>query len=77
MAMLAAYKNRTLPRNEALKKIWGEDSYYNARSMDVYIAKLRKILKAAEGVRIITIHGEGFKLIETVSDPEQSKKTGT
>ena len=44
-------------------KIWGDDSYYNARSMDVYIAKLRKHLKSKnDDVQIITIHGFGFKL---------------
>lgn len=62
--MLAQHKNQTLPRSEALKKIWGEDSYYNARSMDVYIAKLRKILKAEETAQILTVHGEGFRLID-------------
>ncbi len=62
--MLTRYKNKTLIRSEALTKIWGEDTYYNARSMDVYIAKLRKILKLEERVKILTVHGEGFKLLE-------------
>ena len=56
-------KNKTLRRSYALKTVWGNDSYFNARSMDVYIAKLRKILKEDESVQILTIHGEGFKLL--------------
>lgn len=55
--------NRTVSRSYALKLIWGDDSYFNARSMDVYITKLRKHLKADPGVRILNLHGEGFKLI--------------
>lgn len=55
--------NKTINRSIALKKIWKDDSYFNARSMDVYIAKLRKYLKADETIKIVTVHGEGFKLI--------------
>ena len=55
--------NKKINRKEALMKIWGDDSYYNARSMDVYIAKLRKYLKLSNNsVQIITIHGFGFKM---------------
>ena len=61
--LLSRNMNRTLSRSEALKQIWGKESYYNARSMDVYIAKLRKILKCEERVQILTVHGEGFKLV--------------
>lgn len=56
--------DRTLDRRAALKIIWGDDSYFNARSMDVYIAKLRKHLKNEPDIRIITIHGQGFRLIQ-------------
>ncbi len=56
--------NQTVDRTEALKRIWGDDSYFNARSMDVYIAKLRKHLKEDEKVQIITVHGQGFKLVK-------------
>lgn len=56
--------NSTLDRRTALKIIWGDDSYFNARSMDVYIAKLRKHLKAETRVKIITIHGQGFRLVQ-------------
>ena len=55
--------NNKVERNAALIKIWGDDSYYNARSMDVYIAKLRKYLKYDPNIEIKTIHGHGFKLL--------------
>jgi DNA-binding response OmpR family regulator len=54
-----------LDRNFALKTIWVDDNYFNARSMDVYIAKLRKYLKDDTRVQIINVHGKGFKLIES------------
>lgn len=56
--------NQTVERSQALKAIWGDDSYFNARSMDVYIAKLRKYLKEDDKVQIITVHGQGFKLVK-------------
>jgi DNA-binding response OmpR family regulator len=62
--LLAANLNRTTQRKTALMKIWGDDSYFNARSMDVYINKLRKHLKEDENLQIITVHGEGFKLVK-------------
>lgn len=64
LRLLCQNMNEVLDRSAALKMIWRDDSYFNARSMDVYIAKLRKYLKLDEGISIITIHGEGFKLIE-------------
>ncbi|BDD06470.1 response regulator transcription factor [Aureibacter tunicatorum] len=64
LKMLCQNLNSTLDRSIALKAIWHDDSYFNARSMDVYIAKLRKYLKEDEKVKIMTIHGQGFKLIE-------------
>lgn len=60
---LAQNKNKTLDRSAALKIIWGDDSYFNARSMDVYITKLRKHLSSDEAVKIITVHGQGFRLV--------------
>ncbi|MCC6702860.1 MAG: response regulator transcription factor [Fluviicola sp.] len=59
------YKNRNdvLDRQAALRAIWGDDNYFNGRSMDVYIAKLRKLLKEDERIEILNIHGKGFKLI--------------
>jgi DNA-binding response OmpR family regulator len=55
--------NKPVSRSLALKLIWGDDSYFNARSMDVYITKLRKHLKADPNLQILNLHGEGFKLI--------------
>lgn len=56
-------KNNVLDRNEALKKIWGDDNYFNARSMDVYITKLRKYFKDDDKIQINNIHGSGFILV--------------
>jgi DNA-binding response OmpR family regulator len=64
LAMLCQSKNQILERSVALKKIWFEDTYFNSRSMDVYITKLRKFLKSDERLQIINVHGTGFKLIE-------------
>ena len=61
--LLASEINKLVNRSHALKQIWGDDSYFNARSMDVYLSKIRKILKDDPKVQIITVHGEGFKLI--------------
>ncbi len=66
LKMLADYKNDLLPREIALKKIWGSDTYFNGRSMDVYIAKLRKYLKEDEKLEIVNIHGNGFRLVVSV-----------
>lgn len=63
LKMLCEYKNDLLPREQALKKIWGSDTYFNGRSMDVYIAKLRKFLKEDDSVEIVNIHGNGFRLV--------------
>jgi len=63
LKLLALYKNDLLPREMALTKIWRDDNYFTSRSMDVYIAKLRKYLKLDENVEIINIHGEGFRLV--------------
>lgn len=56
-------KNDVLTRSEALTKIWGEDNYFTARSMDVFVTKLRKYLKKDENIEIVNIHGNGFRLI--------------
>ena len=60
---LALYENDLMPREVALTKIWRDDNYFTSRSMDVYIAKLRKYLKLDENVEILNIHGEGFRLV--------------
>jgi two-component system OmpR family response regulator len=63
LKMLILYKNDLMPRELALTKIWRDDNYFTSRSMDVYIAKLRKYLKSDDLVEIINIHGEGFRLV--------------
>lgn len=63
LRLLCENKNEVLDRNYALNKIWQDNSYFNARSMDVYIAKLRKYLRADESVELINVHGVGFKLV--------------
>ncbi len=63
LKMLAEYKNDLLTREKALKKIWGSDTYFNGRSMDVYIAKLRKYLREDPNIEIVNIHGNGFRLV--------------
>ncbi|TAF35181.1 MAG: DNA-binding response regulator [Cytophagales bacterium] len=64
LKMLCDNKNQTLERAIALKTIWLDDNYFNARSMDVYITKLRKYLKADENIKLINVHGTGFKLVQ-------------
>ena len=63
LGLLCAHANEILQRDFALKTIWIDDNYFNARSMDVYITKLRKHLKEDESIEIINIHGKGYKLI--------------
>jgi two-component system OmpR family response regulator len=63
LRMFAMYLNDILPRSEALNKIWGEDTYFTARSMDVFVTKLRKYLKYDENIEIVNIHGNGFQLL--------------
>ena len=64
LRMLAVHKNDLMPRELALTKIWRDDNYFTSRSMDVYIAKLRKYLKVDDSVEVLNIHGEGFRLID-------------
>ena len=63
LALLCSHANEILQRDFALKTIWIDDNYFNARSMDVYITKLRKHLKDDGQIEIINIHGKGYKLI--------------
>ncbi|HBL73063.1 MAG: response regulator transcription factor [Bacteroidales bacterium] len=63
LTLLCAHKNQILERNYTLMTIWEENTYFNARSMDVYITKLRKHLKDDETVQIMNIHGKGYKLV--------------
>lgn len=63
LKLLFANKNEVLERNYALRTIWVDDNYFNARSMDVFITKLRKYFKEDPEVEIINVHGKGYKLI--------------
>ena len=63
LRLLCTNANQVLERSVALNKIWQDDSYFNARSMDVYIVKLRKYLKEDPSVELINVHGIGFKLV--------------
>jgi two-component system response regulator VicR len=63
LRLLCLNSNDVLDRSFALNSIWKDDSYFNSRSMDVYIAKLRKYLKEDPSVEILNIHGKGFKLL--------------
>ena len=63
LRLLALHENDLMPRELALTKIWRDDNYFTSRSMDVYIAKLRKYLKVDDKVEILNIHGEGFRLV--------------
>lgn len=64
LKLMVAHKNQLLPRSKALLNIWKEDNYFTGRSMDVYVAKLRKYLKVDGRLKIENVHGEGFRLVE-------------
>lgn len=61
LQLLCQYKNSVLPRELALKNIWGNDDYFTGRSMDVYITKIRKYLKDDPSIEIINLHGKGYR----------------
>lgn len=63
LRLLCINEGKVLERTHALKAIWEDDNYFNARSMDVYIAKLRKHLKEDENIEIMNVHGRGFRFI--------------
>lgn len=63
LLLLVKNQNEILDRQATLRAVWGDDNYFNGRSMDVYIAKLRKLLKEDENIEIMNIHGKGFKLL--------------
>ena len=62
LKLLSENRNRVIERSLVLNMIWGDDNYFNGRSLDVFITKLRKHLKYDEGIQINNIHGVGFKL---------------
>lgn len=63
LRLLCLKKNEVLTREEALLSIWHDDNYFNGRSMDVFLSKLRKFLKDDESVEIVNVHGKGYKLL--------------
>lgn len=63
LKLLCENMGNSVSRSFALKMVWGDDTYFNARSMDVYITKLRKFLKEEPEIQIVNVHGEGFKLM--------------
>ncbi|TAK55179.1 MAG: response regulator transcription factor [Bacteroidetes bacterium] len=67
LKLLCQHLNQTLERDLALKTIWGDDSYFTARSMDVFISRLRGYLKHDSGIEILNVHGKGFKLVVRVT----------
>ncbi|PVZ14094.1 response regulator transcription factor RprY [Porphyromonas loveana] len=73
LALLCANANETLERNFALKTIWTDDNYFNARSMDVYVTKLRKLLKDDPNVEIKNVHGKGYRLVTPLRERESKE----
>ncbi|MGC9471344.1 MAG: response regulator transcription factor [Bacteroidales bacterium] len=72
LKLLCNNQNQILERNFALRTIWEDDNYFNARSMDVYITKLRKYLREDPSIEILNIHGKGYKLILDKQPEEDS-----
>lgn len=64
LRLLCLHMNDVLLRSEALIEIWGEDDYFTGRSMDVFVTKLRKYLKKDANLRIVSVHGSGFRLVD-------------
>ena len=62
LKLLEKSRNQPVLKQDALREVWGDDSYHNGRSMDVYIGKLRKYLRSDENIQILNIHGMGYKL---------------
>ena len=63
LRLLCLHMNNVLERDEALRTLWGNDSFFNGRSMDVFISRLRKYLHKDKNVEILNVHGKGFKLV--------------
>jgi DNA-binding response OmpR family regulator len=63
LELLVKNENDILDRQATLRAVWGDDNYFNGRSMDVYIAKLRKLLREEERIEIMNVHGKGFKFL--------------
>ena len=65
LRLLCLHKNRVLERDVALKAIWGSDTFFNGRSMDVFISRLRRYLRSDRSIEIQNVHGKGYKLMES------------
>lgn len=65
MHLLCANMNKVVARSTILQKLWGDDSYFNSRSLDVFISRLRKHLKTDDSVKIVSVHGKGYRLVTT------------
>jgi DNA-binding response OmpR family regulator len=74
LKLLCQNMNELLPRETALRKIWGEDGYFTARSMDVFVTKLRKYLAGDPNIEIKNVHGSGFLLEVKSSDNSLKEK---
>ena len=68
LTLFCVYANETLERDYALKTIWADANYFNARSMDVYVTKLRKILKVDPSLEIKNVHGKGYRLVTPIQE---------
>ena len=62
LSLLCAHRNAIVLRNDILKSLWNDDSYYNSRSLDVFVSRLRKYLAGDSSLQIISVHGKGYKL---------------
>jgi len=67
LELLLLHRNEVVPRRDILKKIWGDDSYFNGRSLDVFVSKLRKHLARDPSVRILNVRGKGYRLTAPLS----------
>lgn len=76
LLLLCRRKNQLLEREEALNAVWGNDSYFSGRSMDVYITRLRKYLKADPSIRIDNVHGRGFQLTVKEDGEKEAEASG-
>ena len=63
LRLLCMHQDQVLPRELVLNMVWGDDTYFLGRSLDVFISRLRKYLKADAHVSIVNVHGVGFKLV--------------
>ena len=73
LTLFCVYANETLERDYALKTIWADANYFNARSMDVYVTKLRKILQADPSLEIKNVHGKGYRLVTPMKEIPQDQ----